>query len=155
MKSLQLQKLNRATYNLLLDVSPMVDQESNVLQHFLTSELVSLGTKFTFSKSHFWQNSHFQNLIFHKIHISEVSFLTKFTFFRHQILVNFWGKKIEFCPSVYGVTFSSNNEQNVASTRRLKTIAGAHCGSTWEIVSVGRRTNSRFSCGGPQYSYNF
>ena len=71
MKSLQLQKLNRATYNLLLDVSPMVDQESNVLQHFLTSELVSLGTKFTFSKSHFWQNSHFQNRIFHKIHISK------------------------------------------------------------------------------------
>ena len=43
MKSLQLQKLNRATYKLLLDVSPMVDQESNVLQHFLTSDLVSLG----------------------------------------------------------------------------------------------------------------
>ena len=43
MKRMQLQKLNRATYNLLLDVSPMVDTESNVLQHFLTSELVSLG----------------------------------------------------------------------------------------------------------------
>ena len=43
MKSLQLRKLNRATYNLLLDVSPMVDQESNVLQHFLSSDLVSLG----------------------------------------------------------------------------------------------------------------
>ena len=43
MKSLQLKKLNRATYNLLLDVSPMVDQESNVLQHFLASDLVSLG----------------------------------------------------------------------------------------------------------------
>lgn len=43
MKSLQLKKLNRATYNLLMDVSPMVDQESNVLQHFLTSDLVSLG----------------------------------------------------------------------------------------------------------------
>ena len=43
MKSLQLQKLNHATYKLLLDVSPMVDQESNVLQHFLSSDLVSLG----------------------------------------------------------------------------------------------------------------
>ena len=43
MKRLQLGKLNRATYNLLLDVSPMVDQESNVLQHFLSSDLVSLG----------------------------------------------------------------------------------------------------------------
>ena len=43
MKRLQLGKLNRATYNLLLDVSPMVDQETNVLQHFLASELVSLG----------------------------------------------------------------------------------------------------------------
>ena len=41
MKSLQLKKLNRATYNLLLDVSPMVDQESNVLQHFLTSGRVT------------------------------------------------------------------------------------------------------------------
>jgi hypothetical protein len=28
MKELQLSKLNRATYNLLLDVSPMVDQVS-------------------------------------------------------------------------------------------------------------------------------
>ena len=43
MKSLQLQKLNRATYNLLLDVSPMVDPENNVLQHFAASELVQLG----------------------------------------------------------------------------------------------------------------
>ena len=34
MKSLQLKKLNRATYNLLLDVTTMVDQESNVLQHW-------------------------------------------------------------------------------------------------------------------------
>ena len=32
MKQLQLLKLNRATYNLLLDVSPMVDPENNVLQ---------------------------------------------------------------------------------------------------------------------------
>ena len=43
MKSLQLSKLNRATYNLLLDVSPMVDPENNVLQHFAASELVQLG----------------------------------------------------------------------------------------------------------------
>ena len=43
MKRLQLNKLNRATYTLLRDVSPMVDPENNVLQHFLTSELVSLG----------------------------------------------------------------------------------------------------------------
>ncbi len=32
MKQLQLLKLNRATYNLILDVSPMVDPENNVLQ---------------------------------------------------------------------------------------------------------------------------
>ena len=30
-------------------------------------------TKFAFSKSHFSQNSHFQNLIFHKIHIFQTS----------------------------------------------------------------------------------
>ena len=35
--------------------------------------------KFTFWKSQFLQNSQFQNLNFHKIHISEISFFTKFT----------------------------------------------------------------------------
>ena len=39
MKRLQLQKLNRATYNMLLDISPMVDLENNVLQHFVSSDL--------------------------------------------------------------------------------------------------------------------
>ena len=34
---------------------------------------------------------------FHKIHIFKVSFFTEFTFFKHQILGNFW---IGFCPSV-------------------------------------------------------
>ncbi len=43
MKQLQLLKLNRATYNLIRDVSPMVDPENNVLQNFITSDLVSLG----------------------------------------------------------------------------------------------------------------
>lgn len=43
MKALQLSKLNRATYNLILDVSTMVDPENNVLQFFRQSELVSLG----------------------------------------------------------------------------------------------------------------
>ena len=35
--------------------------------------------KFTYWKSHIWHNSHFQNLIFHKIHIFKASLLTKFT----------------------------------------------------------------------------
>ena len=35
------------------------------------------------------QNSLFENLIIHKIHIFKVSFFTKFTFFNHQILGNF------------------------------------------------------------------
>ena len=43
MKQLQLMKLNRATYTLLRDVSHMVDLENNVLQHFITSDLVKLG----------------------------------------------------------------------------------------------------------------
>ena len=42
---------------------------------------VSFFTKFTFWKSHFSQNSHFQSLICHKIH-----------FFKHQIPGNFWIK---------------------------------------------------------------
>ena len=49
-------------------------------------------TKFTISKSHCSQNSQFQSPIFHKIHIFKVSFFTKFTFFKHQILGNFWIK---------------------------------------------------------------
>ena len=36
-------QLNRATYNILLDVSPIVDTENNVLQHYLASDLVQLG----------------------------------------------------------------------------------------------------------------
>ena len=40
----------------------------------------------------FSQNSHFQNLTFHNIYIFKVSFFTKFTFFKHQILGNFWIK---------------------------------------------------------------
>ena len=39
MKGLQLRKLNRATYNLILDVAPMVDPESNLLKYFLPSDL--------------------------------------------------------------------------------------------------------------------
>ncbi|CAB4060013.1 CASC1 [Lepeophtheirus salmonis] len=53
MKKLQLQKLNIATYNILLDVSPMVDLENNVLQHYLTSDLVSLGESLTHKKLSF------------------------------------------------------------------------------------------------------
>ena len=48
--------------------------------------------EFTISKSHFSQNSQFQNLNFHKIHIFKITFFTKFTFFKHQILGNFWIK---------------------------------------------------------------
>ena len=41
---------------------------------------ISIFTKFTFATSHFSQNSHFKNLIIHKIHVSKISFCTKFTF---------------------------------------------------------------------------
>ena len=37
---------------------------------------MSFFTKFTFSNSHFYQNSHFQILIFDKIHIFKISFFT-------------------------------------------------------------------------------
>ena len=43
MKRLQLTKLNRATYAILLDVSPIVDPENNVLQHYMESAIVQLG----------------------------------------------------------------------------------------------------------------
>ena len=43
MQALQLTKLNRATYAILLDVSPIVDPENNVLQHYMESDIVQLG----------------------------------------------------------------------------------------------------------------
>ena len=45
--------------------------------------------KFTFIKSRFSQNSHFQSLIFLKIHIFRISYLIKFTFLKHQFLWKF------------------------------------------------------------------
>ena len=42
-QALQLTKLNRATYAILLDVSPIVDPENNVLQHYMESDIVQLG----------------------------------------------------------------------------------------------------------------
>ena len=44
-------------------------------------------TKFTIPKSHFWQNSQFQNLIFHKIHIFQTSNSKEFS-----------DKKLGFAP---------------------------------------------------------
>ena len=42
----------------------------------------SIFPKFTMSKSHFSQNSHFQNFVFHKVHVFIISLLTKFTFLK-------------------------------------------------------------------------
>ena len=52
--------------------------------------------KFTFWKSHFWQNSQFQNLIFHQIHIFKVSFFTKFTFSKSHFSQNSHFSSIKF-----------------------------------------------------------
>ena len=48
--------------------------------------------KFTYWNSQFLQNSHFWNLILHKIHFSEFPIFTKFTFLKTQVLQNshFW-----------------------------------------------------------------
>ena len=66
--------------------------------------------KFTFGKSHFSQNSHLQNLTFHKINIYKISFFTKFTFskphfsqsshFSNIRLLVIFGQNVGFCPSV-------------------------------------------------------
>ena len=60
-------------------------------------------TKFSFSKLHFSQKSHFrspfftkitfQNLIFSKNLIFKISYFTKITF-KHQIQVNLWTKSV-------------------------------------------------------------
>merc|ERR1711963_1174616 len=44
----------------------------------------------TLLKSPFLQNSQFENLIFHKIHILGILFFTKFTYFKNSR--NFWIK---------------------------------------------------------------
>ena len=85
---------------------------------FYTSNLIELSVSFSTTKLRFFgssqclkmiKNSHFGNLIFHKIHIFKILFFTKFnifkvsfstklTFFRHQILRNFWINKLVFAP---------------------------------------------------------
>ena len=61
---------------------------------------IPIFTKFTFLKSQFSQNSHFQNLIFHKIQINETNFTqnSRFSKLNSRILGNFWIKKKEFMP---------------------------------------------------------
>ena len=50
-------------------------------------------------KSSIYPKIHIFKFIFHKIHKSEISILTKFTFYKHQILGNFW-IKVDFFPSM-------------------------------------------------------
>ena len=49
------------------------DHLENLTFHEIDILKISFFPKFTFSKSHFSQNSHFQSLIFHKIHIFQTS----------------------------------------------------------------------------------
>ena len=69
--------LNQARYIHTLGQKSSIYPKIHILK-------TSFFTKFTFSKSHYSQNSQFQSLICHKIHIFKVSFFTKFTFFKHQ-----------------------------------------------------------------------
>ena len=55
---------------------------------------------FTFWKPYFWQNSHFQILIFHKIHNFKGAFFTKFTFSNIKFLV-ISGQNVGFCLCVF------------------------------------------------------
>ena len=52
---------------------------------FQAGAKIHIFQKSTYWKSQFLQNSPFWNLIFHKIHLSKISFFTKFTFLKHQI----------------------------------------------------------------------
>ena len=83
---------------LLLEKSKIVHTGAKI--HILSKNhilKIPLFTKYTFLKLHFSQNSHFWNLIFHKIHIFEISFFTKFTFLKYQSQGNFWIKSV-FLP---------------------------------------------------------
>ena len=60
----------------------------NLIFDKILSFKISFLTKFTISKSHFWQNSQLQNHIFDKIHIFKITFFTKFTFSKSH----FWQK---------------------------------------------------------------
>ena len=55
-------------------------QKSLIFSKIHNFENLLFLTKFAISKSHFSQNSHFQSLVFHKIHTFKASFLTEFTF---------------------------------------------------------------------------
>ena len=63
---------------------------------------ISLFTKFTFLKSHFSQNSHFQYFIFHKIHNFKITFFSKFTISKSHFSHNSHFLNIKFLATSYG-----------------------------------------------------
>ena len=65
----------------------ILSQNSHTLKNLIfhkihISKISFFFTKFTFSKFHFSQNSHFQSLIFHRIHIFPKSNSKEFLYFR-------------------------------------------------------------------------
>ena len=106
-------------------------------------------TKFTF-ETHFSQNSHNENLIFHKIHIFKYSFSSKFTFleplftkknhiFQTSYSIEFLDKKVIFAPVCFGAKImkesSSTNYVNcvswISQNRKLCTFF-----STWPRIAL-------------------
>ena len=65
----------------------------------------SVFTKFIFGKSHFSQNSHFQNLNFPKNRIKKISFFTKFTFRNSHYSHNSHLENLTFTKFKFTFTF--------------------------------------------------
>ena len=103
---LEWEKKDRGDHQMVLLQGTLWTQKSSMrwsLLHSKESTLFSLffhtGAKILNSSknshckiSFIWQNSHFQSLFFRRIHILNISFFTKFTFFKHQILSTLWIK---------------------------------------------------------------
>ena len=63
------------------DVSTLMEKfPGAIIVSFFTISIFDTGAKYL----NLSKNSHFENLIFHEIHIFEISFFTKFTFLKYQ-----------------------------------------------------------------------
>ena len=93
-KSLELRRIALVLHNRIQEGNNFGKSEQSTLGQkssiFLKIHIfkITFLTEFIFWKSHFWQNSHSENLILHKIHIFKVSFFTKFTISNIKILGN-------------------------------------------------------------------
>ena len=110
---------------------PALGQKSKIYPKIHLFE-ISFFAKFTFLKSHFSQNSHFWNFIFHKIHIFEITF---FTFFKILFFTKFTFPSPNRRSSFFTPTYKMR-EWGCSSISFLRGRVDITV-KTWEFTSIG------------------